>query len=1181
MINPPTKPNKKPIMPTKAELEENLQKMEEKLAHKEEQIQAMMEGNAEVTPAGASANPTTEPPAWLAALLHAQQQQMKDILASQERRHEGQLNAMKADMDGIMKELVDMKRDPKSSNRSTGPKPVAPPKLAADISLSKFKSWKATWLDFAKLSKIEEMSEEEQRSLLKSHLSLEMRGVLEHVIVIDESVDTTPTAILAKIEDNIRKKRNVTVDLVNFDNRKQKHGESAENYLVSIRELAADANLTADHCQNCKKTCMERRLTARLISGIHDESTRQKLLAISPFPKLQTVIDKINAQESASRDNSLLRGREREINFTKKGQDRGRSASRPRVPPGTCHRCGKGEHQQGQNCPAKNATCKFCKKVGHYDTVCYSKKSNSSNNSGNNNNNNNGKKNSNEAKRVGCIKINHVSTSQKCPLVSVKLSHASLNKDLGRLKAVADTGAEVCVAGPHILPKRLLNGKHLLPPTSTLFTFNGQSSPCIGILPAHLSNDVYKTEAEIYVCPAAKGTILLSLDVSKKLGYVPHDFPAIIPPSINQVEKNKKWTIAENASKQELQKMKATLLDHYSDVFSTEEQLLPMTGEPMKIHLTENAVPFAITTARQIPFAARDDVKAQLDDMCKKTIITPVSKPTKYVHPLVIVRKADGTWRLCVDLTRLNKFVLRPYHPMTTAKDAIQSIPSTAKKFASLDAKQGYWQIELDEESQDLTTFLTPWGRYKFLRNPMGLSCAQDEYCRRGDLALAGIPNMAKVVDDILVHATNNQELLDSTVKVLDRCRENKITLNPKKFQFGEEEIDYVGYKVSSSGIKADPTKLNAIKNFPTPTNLLELRSFFGMVNQLSEFSTEIAGAAEPLRGLLKPKNAFVWTPAQEEAFATVKKALVSPPILAQFDPSLPTMLQTDASRLKGLGYALLQKHEDSWRLIQCGSRFLTDTESRYAMIELELLAVVWAIKKKCHLHLHGQQFHLIIDHKPLVPILNNYTLDMIENPRLQRLREKIIGYTFETSWRKGKEHYLPDALSRAPIDDPTPEECFGDEDDAVSAVVRSISRDAESGLQDPFLAKIQAATAADPEYQTLIATITEGFPTKPALLPPATRAFWQVRQDLCVVDGLVLKGCQIVIPTSMRKDILAELHSSHQGIERTKRRARQTVFWPAINADIKSTVEACEPCQLYQPSQQKESLRHDPKKFL
>ena len=398
---------------TKAELEAQLAQMEADLAKKDQQLTEMMEAKSEPLASAAAAAPPTEVTAWLATILQAQQEKMEHILDSQERRNTAQMNNMRADMDGIMKELVDMKRDSKPSTRSTGPKPVAPPKLAADISLSKFKSWKATWLDFAKLSKIDEMSEEEQRSLLKSHLSLEMRGVLEHVIILDETTDTTPAAILDKIEENIRKKRNVTVDLVNFDNRKQKHGETAENYLVSIRELAADANLTADHCNDCKKKCMERRLTARLISGIHNESTRQKLLAISPFPPLQTVIDKVNAQEAASRDSHLLRGRDPEVNFTQKGQkgqDRGRSSSRPRLPPFSCTRCGKPAHEQGQVCPAKSATCNYCKKIGHFDVVCYSKMNNSSNNYSNNNSNS---ENNNNGKQVGRIMINHVSTSNK------------------------------------------------------------------------------------------------------------------------------------------------------------------------------------------------------------------------------------------------------------------------------------------------------------------------------------------------------------------------------------------------------------------------------------------------------------------------------------------------------------------------------------------------------------------------------------------------------------------------------------------------------------------------------------------------------------------------------------------------------------------------------------------------
>ena len=133
-------------------------------------------------------------------------------------------------------------------------------------------------------------------------------------------------------------------------------------------------------------------------------------------------------------------------------------------------------------------------------------------------------------------------------------------------------------------------------------------------------------------------------------------------------------------------------------------------------------------------------------------------------------------------------------------------------------------------------------------------------------------------------------------------------------------------------------------------------------------------------------------------------------------------MLQTDASRLKGLGFALLQKHQETWKLVQAGSRFITETESNYAMVELKLLAVVCAMRK-CRIYLQGlPNFELIVDHKPLKSILNTQTLDMVDNPRIQRLKEKLSAFIFHTTWRKGKDHVIPDALSRAPCRDAEPE---------------------------------------------------------------------------------------------------------------------------------------------------------------
>ena len=182
--------------------------------------------------------------------------------------------------------------------------------------------------------------------------------------------------------------------------------------------------------------------------------------------------------------------------------------------------------------------------------------------------------------------------------------------------------------------------------------------------------------------------------------------------------------------------------------------------------------------------------------------------------------------------------------------------------------------------------------------------------------------------------------------QVLLRCREHGITVNKRKFVFAVAETAFCGYNLSSAGIAADSAKLRAISEFPAPTNITELRSFLGLVNQLGDFTADIASHAEALHDLLRPRNTFCWTPTHEAAFNAVNAALSQPPTLGPFDPSLPTMLQTDATHLKGLGYALLQQHGDTWRLVQCGSHFLTDTETRYAMVELEMLAALWAMKK-------------------------------------------------------------------------------------------------------------------------------------------------------------------------------------------------------------------------------------------
>lgn len=238
----------------------------------------------------------------------------------------------------------------------------------------------------------------------------------------------------------------------------------------------------------------------------------------------------------------------------------------------------------------------------------------------------------------------------------------------------------------------------------------------------------------------------------------------------------------------------------------------------------------------------------------------------------------------------------------------------------------------------------------------MGFSATGDAFCLRGDIALQGVMNCVKVIDDVLLYDEDYSTHLHRIQEVLTRCRNHGITLNADKFVLAAPSVSFCGYNLSGTGIEADQEKISALTDFATPANLTDLRSFMGLVNQLAEFSPDISTAAQPLRPLMSPKRTFLWTPDHDEAFRRVKQALSSPPVLATFDPALPTVLQTDASRLYGIGFALLQDHGGGkFRLVQCGSRFLADAETRYTTIELEMLAVVWAMWK-CKFYLIALQ---------------------------------------------------------------------------------------------------------------------------------------------------------------------------------------------------------------------------------
>ena len=349
-----------------------------------------------------------------------------------------------------------------------------------------------------------------------------------------------------------------------------------------------------------------------------------------------------------------------------------------------------------------------------------------------------------------------------------------------------------------------------------------------------------------------------------------------------------------------------------------------MPGEKFHISLTDNARPFCVSAPRTIPFAYRDKLKQELDLLVAQGVITPVTEPTDWCSPIVVVpKKGTDRIRMCVDLSKLNKFVRREHYPSVTPAEAVTDIQqSRAKFFTVFDALKGYHQCPLDEDSQKLTTFITPFGRFMYCRAPYGISSISEHYDRRMDEALSGIQGIQKVVDDVVAFDQDEQQHLQHVREILRHCENKGISLNRDKFKFCQPQAHFAGLTLTPEGYSVSNDIVDAIAKFPTPSSRTDLRSFIGLTNQLASSTNELATILAPLQPLLSTRNEFLWTQVHDNAFMKAKQSLSSAPTLAYFDASKETHLYTDASTL-GLGFLLLQRQTENtsdWRVVQAGS---------------------------------------------------------------------------------------------------------------------------------------------------------------------------------------------------------------------------------------------------------------------
>jgi len=287
--------------------------------------------------------------------------------------------------------------------------------------------------------------------------------------------------------------------------------------------------------------------------------------------------------------------------------------------------------------------------------------------------------------------------------------------------------------------------------------------------------------------------------------------------------------------------------------------------------------------------------------------------------------------------------------------------------FTKVDLSSGYWHVVLDEESSMLTTFQTPWGRYRWRRLPFGLAVSSEIFQKRLLEALDGLEGVLCIADDVIIHGKDVKQHDRRYDQMLERCREKGIKLNEDKLQLRTNKVDFMGHTVSENGLQIDPAKVEAITNLNAPTNLEELRRVLGMINYVSRFIPNLTNIIAPLSMLLRKYVDWNWSKSQDTALLEVKKLLVNTPVLAIYNPNDELILENDASSY-GLGSAMWQNSKP----VAYASRALTSSEKNYAQIEKEMLAVVYALEKFHH-YTNGRLTQVITDHKPLVTISSKH----------------------------------------------------------------------------------------------------------------------------------------------------------------------------------------------------------------
>lgn len=539
-----------------------------------------------------------------------------------------------------------------------------------------------------------------------------------------------------------------------------------------------------------------------------------------------------------------------------------------------------------------------------------------------------------------------------------------------------------------------------------------------------------------------------------------------------------------------------------------------------------------VARPRSLAPKERETVDKIMQEWLDGGIIQP--SVSKYASPIVLVQKKNGTTRVCVDYRELNKKMEKPRFPLPIIEDQINALQG-AKVFTTIDLKNGYFHVPVDKESQRYTSFVTPNNQYEFLKTPFGLAIAPAIFQKFIYAVFRQLINQKIVVvymDDIIILAANTEEAMSRFQRTVEVARQHGLVINWEKCKFLQTEVEYLDHVISNDCVRPSEAKHKAVQGFPMPNTVKELQSFLGLTGYLRKYIPGYSIIARPLTNLLKKDTNFYMGEKEKEAIALLKQALSNKPVLRLYRQGAETELHTDASCC-GYGMILLQKGDDGqFHPIYYASGKTTPAEEKYSSYELEVLAIVKALKK-FRVYLLGIPFKIITD-------CQAFTLTMSKRDlcaRIARWAFILQEFQYEVQHRPGKNMPHVDALSRHPL--PT------------ILLVRECS--------DSFLSRLRQVQEADEELQPLLKLVktqeVEGYTFQNNLL------YKDVTGDQ-----------HLVVPKKLQTQVIQQAHQrGHFGITKTEALVAEDYWFKGLRSKVEKVVRNCLDCILAERKQGKQ----------